>query len=529
MAKVLISDKLAQEGIAVLKSEPDFQVDVKTGLKPEELSSIIGDYQAIVVRSETKLTKDIIDKAQNLKVIGRAGVGLDNVDLEEATQRGIIVMNAPSGNTISTCEQAFALILSLSRNIAKADASVREGKWERSKFKGVELYGKTLGIIGLGRIGREVAKRALSFGMRVISFDPFISEDVAKSIDAELVDLERLLKSSDYITIHTALTDETENMISHKEFSLMKPTARIINSARGGIIDEKALCEALKDKKIAGAALDVYGKEPPEKNDPLFGLDNIVLSPHLGASTQEAQVNVAVEIAECVRDALYGRSLRNAVNFPTLEPEVWQVLSPYIGLAEKMGLISSQLIKGRVKEVVLTYAGEFISFNLAPVSSAVVKGLLSPVMEETVNFVNSLNLAKERGIKVEVVKSSEGTDYVNSVSLLLKSDKERVSLEGTLFANKSARIVKINDFYLEVVPSEFMVFIENRDKPGVIGKLGTILGKHQINIASMGFGRKQKGGDALTVLTVDSPLTEEIVKEILSGDDKFISLKFIKA
>ncbi len=527
MIKILISDKLASEGIEILKKCPNFEVDVRVGLSTEALSQIISQYQAIIIRSGTKLTKDILEKATSLRVIGRAGVGLDNVDVAEATRRGVIVMNSPLGNTISTCEQTFALMLALSRNTSHADKSVREGKWERSKFKGVELYSKTLGIIGLGRIGREVAKRALSFGMRVLSFDPFISEEVAKNLEVKLVSLEELLKSSDYITIHTPLTEETKNLISEKEFSLMKPTARIINCARGGIIDESALFKALKEKKIAGAALDVYEKEPPSQDNPLFTLDNIVLSPHLGASTEEAQINVAVEIAECVRDALLGKALRNAVNFPSLEPEALEVLSPYINLAEKMGKISSQLISGRIKNVTVSYFGEITSFKLTPLTSALVKGLLSSVLEETVNFVNSLDLAKERGLKIEEVKSSQKSDYINSVALLLKSDEEEFFMEGTLFADQHPRIVRINDFYVEVTPSEYMVFVSNKDKPGVIGRLGTILGKHNINIASMNFGRKEKGGEALTVLTVDSPLPSEVIEEVLR-DENFTSLKFIK-
>ena len=527
MTKVLVSDKLAEEGVAVLKNTKGFHVDIKTGLKPDELSSIIGEYDAIVIRSQTKLTKEILKNAKNMKAIGRAGVGLDNVDLDEATKRGIIVMNAPSGNSISTCEQAFTLMLSLSRNTPQADRSVRAGKWERSKFKGTELYGKTLGVIGLGRIGREVAKRAVAFGMKVISYDPFISEDLARKLDVEIADLKQLLKKADYITIHTPLTKETESLISDKEFDLMKPSARIVNCARGGIINEEALYKALSDNKIASAALDVYTKEPPQPDSPLLKLDNIVLSPHLGASTKEAQINVAVEIAECIRDVLLKKALRNAVNFPSLEPEVMEVLSPYIGLAEKIGIISSQLIAGRVKEVEITYTGGINSFKLASVSSALIKGLLSPILEETVNFINSLSLAKERGIKIEEIKSSDSTDYVNSITVAVKSDKETQFLEGTLFANQYPRIVKINKFYLEVNPAEFMLFIYNKDKPGVIGKLGTLLGKHNINIASMSFGRKQKGGQALTVLTVDNPLDSEVEKEILKDSD-FTSLKFIR-
>ncbi|MCD6539495.1 MAG: phosphoglycerate dehydrogenase [Candidatus Omnitrophica bacterium] len=527
MFKILISDKLAPQGIEILKKCREFEVDVKIGLSPQELGEVISQYQAIVIRSGTKLTKEVLEKAHSLKVIGRAGVGLDNVDLATATKRGIIVMNSPLGNTISTCEQTFALILALSRNIPQADFSVRRGLWERSKFKGTELYGKTLGIIGLGRIGREVAKRALSFGMRVLSYDPFISEEIAKSLEVSLSNLEGLLQNSDYITIHTPLTEQTKNLISEREFSLMKPQARIINCARGGIIDESALYKALKEKRIAGAALDVYEKEPPSKDSPLFELDNIVLSPHLGASTEEAQVNVAVEIAECVRDALLGKALKNAVNFPSLEPEVLEVLSPYISLAEKMGKISSQLIEGRLKKVVINYCGEITSFKLTPLSSALVRGLLSSVLEKTVNFVNSLSLAKERGVGIEEVKSSQKSDYVNSIGLFLESDKESFFMEGTLFADQHPRIVRINDFYVEIAPSKYMVFITNKDKAGVIGKLGSILGNHNINISSMSFGRKDKGGKAITILTVDSPLSKEIVEEILK-DENFISLKFIK-
>ncbi len=527
MLKILVSDKLAEEGVEILKAEKDIQVDVKTGLTPEELSSIIGGYDAIVIRSQTKLTGDILSKAARLKAIGRAGVGLDNVDIESATKQGIIVMNAPSGNSISTCEQAFALMLAMSRNVALADKSVRAGKWERSKFKGTELYNKTLGVIGLGRIGREISKRALSFGMKVVSYDPFISEDVAKKLDIEIVELKKLLSEADYITVHTPLTEETRGLISDDEFSIMKPNARVINCARGGIISEKALYLALKDKKISFAALDVYEKEPPEKDNPLFRLDNIVLSPHLGASTKEAQINVAVEIAHCVKDVLKGRALKNAVNFPSLDPETFTALSPYISLAEKLGMVSSQLIEGRIKEVWISYAGDITSFKLIPVTSSLVKGVLSPILEGTVNFVNAFNLAKDRGIKIESTKSSEGTDYLNSIAVRIKSDKEEISLEGALFANHYPRIVKINGFYLEISPAKYMIFLSNRDKPGVIGKLGAMLGRRKINIATMSFGRKKEEGLAITALTIDTPLTGEIIEEILSDSD-FSNVKFIK-
>lgn len=527
MAKILISDKLAREGIEVLKAVESFEVDIKVGLPPSVLESIIKDYDAIIIRSQTKLTADILQQARNLKVIGRAGVGLDNVDVGEATRRGIIVMNAPSGNTISTCEHTFALMLSLSRNIPSADRSLREGRWERAKFKGTELYGKTLGVIGLGRIGKEVAQRAQSFGMRVICYDPFISEEVARQKEVELVELDRLLKESDYITIHTPLTSETKNLISWREFSLMKPQARIINCARGGIINEEALAESLQKGRISGAALDVYTQEPPLPDSPLFSLPDTVFTPHLGASTEEAQINVAIEIAKCVRDALLGRGFRNAVNAPSLEPEIFEKLAPYISLGEKLGLVGSQLIKGRITQVIINYMGEITQYKLTPLTLAILKGILSPVLEETVNFVNSLGLARQRGIKLEEIKSTQESDYLNSLTLEIVSNEERLSLEGALFANQHPRLVRFNDYYLEAIPSGYMVFVFNIDRPGVIGRLGSILGKHSINIASMSFGRKSKGGEALTILNVDNPLTPEIIEEILSSQN-IQGLKFIK-
>lgn len=525
--KILISDKLAQAGVDILNNVSDFEVDVKLGMSPEELSSVIGEYDAIVIRSGTKLTKDILQNAHKLKAIGRAGVGLDNVDIKEATKCGIIVMNAPSGNSIATCEQTFALMLALARNTSKADQSLREGKWERSKLKGTELYGKKLGVIGLGRVGREVAKRALGFEMKVSAFDPFISEDLARKLDIEIVELDELLKNSDYITIHTPLSENTKDLISDKEFEMMKPSARILNCARGGIINEDSLYKALSENKIAGGALDVYTQEPMDKNSPLLKLGNIVLTPHLGASTKEAQLNVAVEIAECIRDSVQGKSLRNAVNFPSLDPETFKVLSPYIGLAEKLGLISAKLIEGRIKKATLVYTGEITSFKLVPVTSACAKGLLTSVVEESVNFINSLDLVKERGIGIEERKSSESTEFINSVGIKVESDKGGLFIEGTLFADLYPRIVKIDDFYVEVTPSEYMAFIRNKDKAGVIGKLGSMLGKHGINIASMSFGRQKKGADALTILTVDNPFTDEVEREILADSD-FSSVKFLK-
>ncbi len=527
MYKVLVSDKLAQEGIRILEAEKEFKVDAKPAITHEELLAIIGDYDALVVRSRTEVSKDVFEKAKKLRVVGRAGVGVDNVDVDAATQRGVIVMNAPSGNTISTCEQAFALMLSLSRNTPQADASVKKGEWEKNKFKGAELYSKTLGIVGFGRIGKEVAKRALAFGMKILCYDPFITEEMAHRFNIQLVNIATLLKEADYITFHTPLTEETRGLLNEDAFKKMKPTCRVINCARGGIVDEQALAKVLQEKKIAGAALDVFVNEPLEKESALRSLENIVLTPHLGASTDEAQVNVAIEIAHCVKDALLGKGLRNTVNFPALEPDVYKVIAPYFSLAEKMGRFAAQAVEGRISKVGAVYTGEMNQYNTNTLTAAILKGVLSPILEGSVSVINAIAIAKDRGIKVEELKSVEVSDYINSVILEITTDKEQFVLEGTLFAGKRPRIVRINDAYLEISPEGHLVFLANKDKPGVVGRLGTILGKNKINIGDISLGRKKKGGVALTVLSIDSPLTEAVRKKILADKD-FLFLKAIK-
>ena len=512
--KILVSDPLSEEGLKILKDIQEFQVDVKTELKPEALKAIIKNYDALIVRSGTKVTKDIIEEAGKLKVIGRAGVGLDNVDLEAATQKGIIVMNTPAGNTISTAEHTMSMILALSRNIPQANASLKSGEWKRSKFMGVELYNKTLGIIGLGRIGTEVAKRALSFGMKVLAYDPFLSAEVAESLGVEIAELKSLLGRCDYITVHTPLTEETKHMLSAEEFGLMKRGVRIINCARGGIVDEAALLNAMKEGKVAAAALDVFEQEPLSPDSELLKLDNFVATPHLGASTEEAQVNVAIEVAEIVRDALLGKGIRNAANYPYIEAEVRKFLEPYINLTEKLGVFSSQLVEGRFQGLNITYSGEIIQYDLSALTMALVKGLLSPILKETVNFINATSLAQERGIKIKEGKTSKEEEFVNLVQLEIKTDKETRLIAGTLSANKQPRIVKIDDYYVEVSPSGEMIVIQNWDRPGIIGNLGTLLGKHNINIAAMTFGRQKPGGRAITVLNVDSPVSGDILDKI---------------
>ncbi|RKY33025.1 MAG: phosphoglycerate dehydrogenase [Candidatus Omnitrophota bacterium] len=525
--KILVSDPLSDEGLKILKEVKEFSVEVKTGLKPEELKNIIKDYNAILVRSATKLNKEVIEAATKLKVIGRAGVGLDNVDLEAATQKGIIVMNTPAGNTISTAEHTMSMVLALSRNIAQANESLKKGEWKRSKFMGVELYGKTLGIIGLGRIGKEVAKRALSFGMKILAYDPFLSIEAAEGTGVEVAELNELLKNSDYITVHTPITDETKHMISTKEFTLMKRGVRVINCARGGIIDEKALVEAVKESKVAGAALDVYEQEPLPADSQLLKLDNILTTPHLGASTEEAQVNVAIEVAQIVRDALLGKGIRNAANYPSVETEVYKILEPYIVLSEKIGVFSGQLAEGRFSAVNITYSGEIIKYDLSPLTMALIKGILEPILKETVNFVNAPALAKERGIKIKEVKSSKEEDFVTLIKLEIKTDKEARTIYGTLSPNKQPRIVKVDKYYVELSLFGEMIVIQNLDRPGVIGNLGTLLAEHNVNIATMTFGRDTPGGKAVSVLNVDSPVSPELLNKIKKTEN-ILSVKIIK-
>lgn len=527
MVKILVSDPLSEEGLKILKDVLNFEVDIQTGLKPEALKEKIKDYDALIVRSATKVTAEVIEAAEKLKVIGRAGVGLDNVDLPAATKKGIIVMNTPGGNTISTAEHALSLILALSRNIAQANTSTKKGEWKRSKFMGVELYGKALGVVGFGRIGKEVAKRALSFGMRVLAYDPFLSREVAESIGVEMVELKALLQQADYITVHTPLTDETKHMISVEAFALMKQGVRVVNCARGGIIDEAALAEAVKNGKVAGAALDVFEKEPLSAESELLNLDNVILTPHLGASTEEAQLNVAVEVAEIVRDALLGKCIRNAANYPCVETEVFKALEPYIELSEKLGSFTAQLTEGRFKALEIIYAGEIIKYDLAPLTMSLTKGVLSPILKDSVNFINALSLAQERGIKITESRSSKEEEFVNLIQVSVKTDKETRVVTGTLSANKQPRIVKIDDYYVELAPLGEMVMIQNWDRPGLIGNLGTLLGKHNINIAAMTFGREKPGGRSISVFNVDSGISADLLNKIMRTEN-ILSVKVIK-
>jgi D-3-phosphoglycerate dehydrogenase len=524
--KILISDPLSEEGLAILKKQKNLEVVVKPKLPPEELKKEIKDYEAIVIRSGTKMTKDIIEAAHKLKVIGRAGTGVDNVDMQTASRKGIIVMNTPGGNTISTAEHTFSLLLALSRSIPQAHASLKAGAWDRKKFTGVEVYGKTLGIIGLGRIGTEVAKRANSFGMKIMSYDPFFSVDKARQLNVELTNFKDLLKNSDYITVHTPLTDETRHLIGKEEFKLMKFGVRVINCARGGIVDEAALEEALESGKVAGAALDVYEKEPP-LDSPLLKRGNVVFTPHLGASTEEAQEKVAVDICKQVVAALTTGTIINAVNIPSLDTELLKTLEPYMQLCEKLGLVAGQLTNYNFTEVEISYSGEILDYDTTMLTLAVVKGVFEPMLQSNVNLVNALVIAKERGIKVVDSKESVSQDFTNLIKIQLKGKKETLQIWGTLFTKTEPRIVKINEYYVEAIPQGFLLIMHNMDVPGIVGQIGTVLGKNNINIAGMTFGRIKQGGKAISVLNVDSMVPQTVIAEILQAKN-ILDAKLIK-
>lgn len=511
--KVLVSDKLSDKGIEILRSA-GLTVDVKTKLSKEELLKEIADYNGLVIRSATKVTAEVISAAKNLKVIGRAGSGLDNVDLQAATKRGIVVMNTPGGNTVTTAEHAIALILSLARQIPQATASTKAGKWEKNKYMGVELYNKTLGIIGMGQIGSYVARLARGLMMNLIAFDPYLSQENAKNMGMELVDLRELYKRADIITIHTPLTNETRHLINRSTINEMKDGVMIINCARGGIINEDDLYEALKSGKVAGAALDVFEKEPVDPANPLLTLGNFICTPHLGASTTEAQENVALAVAEQVADYLINGVIRHAVNIPSVPAEMLPKIQPYLTLAEKLGSFQSQIYKGGLEKVTIEYKGEISALSTAPITIALLKGLLSPILEETVNYVNAPIIAKERGIEVEGVTSSDAGNFSNQISLKVKAGGSSGHVAGAVYSNKDARITEINGFSVEVIPEGYMLILSNNDKPGVIGSIGTLLGNNNINIARMQFGREMPGGKAISVIGIDSPVSSELLNRI---------------
>jgi D-3-phosphoglycerate dehydrogenase len=512
--KVLVSDPLSNKGLEILGKAKDLKVDVKPGLSPEELKKIIPEYDAIIIRSETKLKRDIIEAADRLQVIGRAGIGLDNVDLPTATKKGIVVMNTPQENAIAAAEHTLAMILAISRKIPQATASMKGGKWEKKKFMGVELYNKTLGLVGIGVIGTIVADRARGLKMKVVGYDPYLSEEVAEKKGVDLVPLDELLARSDFISVHTPLTEETRNLLDKNAIMKMKDGVILINCARGGIINEKDLEEALKSGKVAGAALDVFEKEPATGN-PLLELEQVVSTPHLGASTGEAQENVAIAIAQQVVDYLVLGDARNAVNIPMVSPDILPFLRPYLRLGEKLGSFLGQISNYAIEEVLIEYHGELVEYGTKPVTISVLKGLLTPFVGETVNFVNAPIMAKERGISVTESTRATHEDFANLIVITARSKMEQNYIAGTLFGRKELRIVRLNDFFIEAIPEGYILLINNYDKPGVIGNIGTALGSRDINIATMQFGRDRRGGNAISLLHLDAPLPPGTLGEIL--------------
>lgn len=515
MYRILVCDKISDEGIKLFNLEDDFEVDVKIGLKEDELVKIIPLYDAMIVRSATKVTRKIIEAAERLKVIGRAGTGVDNIDVEAATEKGIIVMNTPGANTVAAAEHAISMLMAIARKIPQADASMKQGKWEKKKFMGTEIRDKVLGIIGIGRIGSYVAKMAQGLNMEVIAYDPYISEDAARSLGVRLVSLDELLESSDFISIHTPLTPETKYMIDKEALMKMKPTAYLINCARGGIVKEDDLCEVLSAGRIAGAALDVFEEEPLPPGHPLTKLDNVVLTPHIGASTREAQEVVAIAIAQQIIDYFKRGIIKHAVNVPSIKPELLPKAEPYINLAMKLGLFVSQIYEGRMKEVAVEYAGEVLEEGIYPaLTAAALVGILKPILGNGVNMVNALYIAKQREIRVVESRSASTEGYISLIRITLRGDQEEVSVSGTLIKKDAPRIVMVNRFPIEAEPSGYMLYFTNYDKPGVIGRIGTLLGEAGINIAGMRLGRFKPGEKAVALLNVDQPIPSEVLDRI---------------
>jgi len=518
--KVLISDSLSKAGIKILEETPGLEVDVNTGLTPEELKGIIGEYDALVIRSATKVSAEIIEAARHLKVIGRAGIGLDNVDIPAASQRGIVVMNTPEGNTITTAEHTIAMVLALSRNIPQATSSLKQGKWEKKKFEGREVFNKTLGLIGAGHIGRIVAERAKGLKMMVIVYDPYIKPETIEQLDLEPVSLDELLRRADYITIHTPKTSETVNLIREETIAKMKKGAMVINCARGGIVNEADLYEALKSGHLGGAALDVFDTEPPGTIK-LLDLDNFICTPHLGASTREAQENVAIDAARQIAEYLLHGTVKNAVNVPAISAELMSILRPYATLAERMGSMQAQLADSAVLEAQIDYSGTVTEYDVTPLTTAMLKGLLTPILKDDVNFVNAPYIAAVRGIKVVESKSRTSEDFSTLLQLTVKTLEGDNIVSGTVFGKKMLRILRINSFYLEAIPEGHNLLIQNQDRPGAIGQIGITLGKHHINISRMQVGQEREQDQNIILLTTSTVVEDEVLEELRNLEHVF--------
>ena len=513
--KVLISDKMDPRCVDIIERNPAISVDVKTTLSAEELKEVVGDYEALVVRSSTQVTDEILRAGKRLRVVGRAGVGVDNIDVEAAKRAGVIVMNTPGGNAISTAEHSFAMLMALARNIPQATASVRAGEWERSRYTGVELIGKNLGVFGVGKVGREVASRAAAFQMRVLAHDPFVSEEMVQSYGAQAATPEQIFSEADFITIHVHLSSQTRHMIGEEELAQCRDGVYLINCARGGLIDETALLNALNAGKVAGAALDVLEEEPP--TDPtLAAHERVICTPHLGASTREAQANVALQVAEQVSDALADKVIRNAVNVPSVDPEVFAVIQPYLVLAERMGRFLAQINEGQLERITIEYHGDIASHPTSPITASVLKGIMEWVSDEVVNFVNAPVLAQERGVRVDELKSSEHEDYASLITVVYQTTASIRTLAGTIFGKGDPRFVRLDEYSFDAIPEGHLLIYLNDDIPGIIGRIGSVMGTHDVNIAQMSCGRHVVGGKALTILNVDNEISQELLEEVVS-------------
>ncbi|GAX59623.1 D-3-phosphoglycerate dehydrogenase [Candidatus Scalindua japonica] len=529
--KVLVSDKMSQDGIDVLNAVDEIQVVYKTGMSTEELIKELQDVDALVIRSSTKVTKEVFEAVNKLKIIGRAGIGVDNVDCNVATERGVIVVNTPSGNATTTAEHAIAMLMSLSRHIPQADKSMHAGLWEKSKFTGTEITGKVLGVVGYGNIGKIVADRALGLKMRVIVFDPFLTSEVAAKDGVELVTKEKLFERSDYITVHVPLNDSTRDLINKKSIETMKTGVRILNCARGGIVNESDLIDGLNSGKIAGAAVDVFKEEPPPKDNPLLQHEGVVCTPHLGASTAEAQVNVAVQVAEQIRDYLLTGEIRNGINCPSISSEMVKVLSPYLKLCDKLGSFQGQIHREtheEIKKLTISYSGSVTDYDTGALTSALVHGFLNTVSDGSVNFVNALSIAESRGIVVEENLVHHVQDFANQITFSVSGEKQTNLIAGTVFGKKNYRFVHFNDFFLEVIPDGYLLVLHNYDRPGVIGKATSILGSHEINVSRMQLTLDktfQPGSnesclqEAVSFINIDQPVNEMILEELMKLDN----------
>ncbi|HJZ42367.1 MAG TPA: phosphoglycerate dehydrogenase [Hyphomicrobiaceae bacterium] len=509
--RVLIADQLSPAAVAIFK-ERGIDTDVDVGLSKEDLEKTIGDYDGLAVRSATKVTEKVIAAAQRLKVVGRAGIGVDNIDVKAATAKGIIVMNTPFGNSITTAEHAISLMMALARQIPEADRSTQAGKWEKTRFLGVELFAKTLGVIGCGNIGSIVADRGVGLKMRVLAYDPFLSPERAMELGVEKVELDDLLRRADFITLHTPLTDKTRNIIDAAALKKTRKGVRIVNCARGGLVDERALAEALKSGHVAGAAFDVFEVEPA-KESPLFGLPNVICTPHLGAATSEAQENVALQVAEQMADYLLKGAISNAVNFPNITAEEAPRLRPWVKLAEQLGSFAGQLTETSIRGVRLEYSGEVASLNTKPLTAAALAGLLRPLLTE-VNMVSAAVSARERGIRLEEVTRGQEGAFESYIRLTVQADRYDRSVAGTVFSDGRPRIIQVRDIDMEFELAPHMLFIRNADKPGFIGRFGTVMGEAGVNIATFNLGRDKPGGDAICMVAVDEPVAEEVLAKI---------------